>query len=200
MNHLIVLLKNPRKGSAKTRIASEIGDDLTLAIYYELLHHLRQVLDKLGDVNIHLFFSEDCENVAPFDTARFRCYVQEGTDLGSRMQNAARAIASLDDEASICVIGSDCPYLGAAHIRHTFDLLSQYDLVLGPAHDGGYYLIGFNHVQDVLFEDIPWSTDQVLNKTIAKAQKEQQVFFLLPTLSDIDTYDDFLEWKGRKHI
>jgi rSAM/selenodomain-associated transferase 1 len=196
MNNLIVLLKNPIIGKAKTRIAARVGDEIALTIYKELLDELKVLLDSLDKIVIHLFFSDNIENIGPFNNSTFPMYLQSGADLGQRMLNAASDVKGNDITGRIVIIGSDCPYMQKYHIENAFVELNNQKLVLGPSEDGGYYLIGFQEINESLFNEILWSTGVVMSETIEKAKAIGWNHSLLPILSDIDTYPDYLAWKS----
>ena len=88
------------------------------------------------------------------------------------------------------MIGSDCPGIGAPLISQAFESLTEHELVLGPAHDGRYYLVGLRRPEPGLFRDIDWSTDLVLAQTVSRAHRLEMRSALLPTLRDIDTLQD----------
>jgi rSAM/selenodomain-associated transferase 1 len=119
-----------------------------------------------------------------------KSFVQEGQDLGQRMANAfARSFESGMEK--VVLIGTDCPTLQSQHLNQAFEALTNSDLVLGPATDGGYYLIGMKRRSDYLFEGISWSTAAVLSQTLAVATAHGLDFTLLDELSDIDTQEDW---------
>jgi hypothetical protein len=95
----------------------------------------------------------------------------------------------------VIIIGSDNPALSSDHINTAFDYLQDADLVIGPAEDGGYYLLGMQTFQPALFHDIAWSTPQVLEQTLSVIQKLALSYATLPVLNDVDTYADWLATK-----
>ena len=97
----------------------------------------------------------------------------------------------LKHHTKVVIIGSDCPKLSHDIIAKSFDSLDTTDIVVGPAKDGGYYLLGCKKVVDALFENIPWSTSMVLAQTIKKINDESLTFHLLEPLADIDTEEDW---------
>ena len=122
-----------------------------------------------------------------------RVISQQGQDLGNIMLNAL--CNHLRKGSRILLIGADCPSLKAEILQKAFTSLESHDLVLGPAHDGGYYLIGVNgdiqHDQiHILFEGIGWGGDQVLAQTLGKAKLLALSHYLLPQLHDIDRPED----------
>ncbi len=94
------------------------------------------------------------------------------------------------------IIGSDCPLLSSSTLRESFTTLDMHDIVLGPAIDGGYYLIGCKKLYGTLFDDIQWSTPHVMQQTIEKIIAANQTYRLLTQLSDIDTEEDWNRYKN----
>ena len=117
--------------------------------------------------------------------------VQQGMDLGERMHNAFAA-GFADQYRSICIIGSDCYELTPAIINSAFLVLKQQEVVLGPATDGGYYLLGMNNFYPDLFRNINWSTASVLAQTLQAAENNKLKVAFLPTLTDVDEEKDLV--------
>ena len=115
-----------------------------------------------------------------------RYYKQEGEDIGDKMHHAFENAIERGSDACL-LIGSDCPELSTEILTKAFNALKDKDLVLGPAMDGGYYLMGLKKPCPELFSDISWSTDEVLRETLTKADQLGMSVYQLPTLSDIDT-------------
>jgi len=119
----------------------------------------------------------------------FSKHLQRGDDLGERMQNAF-ADAFAQGKERVIIIGSDCLELETYMIKEAFAVLENNDVVLGPAKDGGYYMIGMTAFLPTLFEDKNWSTDDLLMDTILDLKKMNAKYYLLKTLNDIDTIED----------
>lgn len=121
---------------------------------------------------------------------------QRGGDLGARMANA---VARRFDEGStaVLVIGADAPELTRELLDDAFVALARADVVIGPASDGGYYLIGMGKLTPVLFRGIPWSTPETLARTLSAARAAGLRVHVLDILSDIDTADDWRAWLRR---
>lgn len=187
---LIVFIKNPEKGKVKTRLASVVGDDRALRIYHFLLEKTRAAA--LGVAcNRLLCYSDYIPDKDEWSDADFHKTVQSSGDLGLRMAAAFRA-AFLSGAQKVVIIGSDCPELDADLIRNAFDALDCAEFVVGPACDGGYYLLGMKHFVPELFEGIPWSTSSVAEETLRLIRLIGKEYRLLPRLSDIDEYDDWV--------
>lgn len=188
MNQLIIFIKNPVKGNVKTRLAAKAGDQNALDIYHWLLSNTRKTTSQVN-ARLNLWYSHQIIASDEWPETLFSKYVQKGTDLGDRMLNAFNTVHRSGDKTVI--IGSDCPSLTAEMIETAFVELDTKDIILGPASDGGYYLLGLKVVHNLLFENIAWSSDQVLTQTLEIAQSLGLSVSLLPQLSDIDTLEDW---------
>jgi len=131
--------------------------------------------------------------------SRFQLVPQAGGDLGDRLIAAFKQ-GFTSGLSKIIIIGSDCPSLEKEKISEAIALLDTHDAVIGPATDGGYYLIGLNQQRPFLFENIPWSTQQVLEKTKAIATHHRLSVALLDTLSDIDMPEDLPLWYALQSV
>lgn len=209
-NALIVFLKNPAPGRVKTRLATGIGDEKALRIYIELLRITAQAVKNLAGTSIFLYFNEApsgdaCaeKHQARVDTFRNGndCIVavQTATDLGKRMLNAFEEVKKQGFE-KICIIGTDCPDISTGLLEEAFRALDTRDLVIGPAFDGGYYLLGMKQVHALLFGDKNWSTPSVLESTLADAQKAGLSVALLRELHDVDDADDLAFFPDLENI
>lgn len=187
-NLLIIFARNPVLGKVKTRLAREIGDERALEVYLKLLEHTHKVADE-ADCEKRVYYTESLDEFGLLDYFKFDKRLQEGENLGERMHNAMK---SGFDEGykNVVIIGSDCIELNAAKIDDAFEALSIVECVLGPASDGGYYLIGLRHMRDFLFQDKSWSSSDVLLDTLLDLQNARMSYQLLPTLNDIDTKRD----------
>jgi len=190
---LIIFQKNEILGKVKTRLAASIGNEKALEVYQLLVQHTYSILNQM-EAKILVFYSDYIPDTkANFD---FDYRVQFGSDLGERMKNAFATVFNEGyDQAAI--IGTDCAEVTADHLRQAFSRLKQFDTVIGPALDGGYYLLGMNSLIPELFSDISWSSDQVLQETILKLKLLNRSVTLLESLSDIDQIEDWekLNWK-----
>lgn len=186
-NHLIIFVKNPVLGKVKTRLADGIGDEKALEIYLQLLELTRKVAEQVNCTR-HVFYSDEIENDA-WDSDKFNKHVQEGHDLGERMTNAFEKVFALGAKQAV-IIGSDCPQLTAEIVNDSFEILSEKDLAIGPAKDGGYYLLGMKKVYPFLFEKKQWSTDTVFEDTVVDLMENRLSYGRLETLSDLDNIYD----------
>ncbi len=194
LNTLIIFIKNPKLGKVKTRLAATVGDEKALSIYKQLLHFTQKLALSLK-VNRALFYSDELISEDDWSNDAFQKNVQEGNNLGERMKNAFQEVLQTNKKAVI--IGSDCAELTSEILQNAFEALEKNDFVIGPAKDGGYYLIGMNYFEPSIFKNIEWSTDEVLPKTLEKINSLGKNVFLLPALSDTDNEED---WKNIKHL
>lgn len=193
---LIVFLKNPVEGKVKTRIANTAGNIKALEIYRELLGILN---DNLARVNceVYLYFTETPMDISYWANANYIYRVQKGNDLGARMSAAFEDVfrdGGSQKPLKVLIVGSDCPLLSAEIIDEAFLKLDKSDIVLGPAEDGGYYLLGMKKMNTELFEGVSWSTEKVLNETLDKAAGLGLSVAFTPSLFDIDTEEDWTRW------
>jgi rSAM/selenodomain-associated transferase 1 len=193
---VLVFQKNEVLGRVKTRLASGMGDLRALEIYRHLIQSTYSVLEDMS-APVWTYYSDFIPETINPPIAK--SFVQEGQDLGERMANAfARSFELGIDK--VVLIGTDCPTLQSQYLNEAFEALSNSDLVLGPATDGGYYLIGMKRKADYLFEGISWSTSEVLSQTLAVATAHGLHFTLLDELSDIDTQEDWERYRSQIEI
>lgn len=188
VNALVVLAKAPRPGLAKTRLAAEGRRTLEQAAQLARAF-LEDTLASVRAASVERrwlgFTPEDAAGEFAERAPDFERFAQARGDLGARIADAfERAFAA--GAARAVVIGSDAPQLGAARIESALAELGRCELVLGPARDGGYYLIGLARPRPELFEGLAWSTERVLAQTLAHAQRAGLRVALLDELDDID--------------
>ena len=193
---VLVFQKNAILGKVKTRLASGMGEARALEIYRHLIQSTYSVLEDMS-APVWTYFSDFIPETV--NTPIEKSFVQEGQDLGHRMANAfARSFELGMDK--VVLIGTDCPMLQSEHLNQAFEALTHSDLVVGPATDGGYYLIGMKRRADYLFEGITWSTAEVLSQTLAVVTAHGLHFTLLDELSDIDTQEDWERYRSQIEI
>lgn len=139
-----------------------------------------------------LFYSGQIAVQDGWPEAAFQKYLQEGEGLGDRMAHAFQI--ALQHARSAIIVGSDIAQLSAEIINEAFEKLETTDFVIGPAMDGGYYLLGMKAFHPVLFEGIQWSTPTVYADTITAMEKLGKSHALCPTLSDIDYAEDWKQY------
>lgn len=186
---LIIFVKNPMLGTVKTRLAKTIGDEKALDIYHILTERTRNAVAK-GHFQKFVFYANFVDLQDDWDNNSYQKYVQQGNDLGERMQHAFDFVLNLPNIEHACIIGSDCPKLDITHLNEAFEGLKNHDCVIGPALDGGYYLLGMNTLLPNVFQHKQWSTAEVLPSTLDDIQQLGKSYLLLPELSDLDTETD----------
>jgi uncharacterized protein len=188
---ILIFVRNVQIGRVKTRLAKTIGDENALKIYIHLLNKTAEVALE-AKAHKAVFYSEYIEEADEFMVPMFQKYIQFGEDLGEKMKNAFIKGFSRGYQ-KIVIIGSDCYDLSADTINEAFEKLDQYDAVIGPATDGGYYLLGIRQLHASLFVNKEWSTNNVLVDTLLDLQQASLTYYLLPALTDIDTENDMPE-------
>ena len=188
-NLLIFFVKNPVEGLVKSRLAESIGEYPAFLIYKELLA-------KAHDLAIStpfskaVYYSNFIDDNDMWENDVFRKFLQREEGVGNRMKNAF-VDSFLDGFEKVVLTGSDIIGLSPKVIEQAFSELDRSDVVLGPAKDGGYYLVGMNEQHNSLFQDIDWSTEMVLSQTLKRVHDLNLSHGLLPELSDLDRFDDF---------
>ena len=192
MSGIIIMLKYPQPGMVKTRLGKELGFERAAELYRYFV-----ACELVTVQSLHVPILLSCHHHRPLSAYRawlggeFRYISQAEGDLGVKMRTSFQS--AFDQGLSrVVLIGSDLPHLPAAYIQSALTRLQDHDAVLGPALDGGYYLMGLyrRSFQPGIFEEIPWSTSQVLALTQKRLGDHDLKTFLLPSLRDIDTLED----------
>ena len=192
-NALIVFVRKPEWGKVKTRLAATVGNDVALDIYKELLQHTFNIV-KSTPFTKFICYVNEIEKDDLWNAEGFVKRLQSETDLGSKMKDAFSEVLNEGYKKAV-IIGSDCMDLTTAIIVQAFDLLETKDTVIGPAKDGGYYLLGMKNLSPFIFKDKNWSTSSVYNDTVIDMEANGISFGVLPLLNDVDTEDDWLSSK-----
>jgi rSAM/selenodomain-associated transferase 1 len=188
---VLLFAKYPEAGRCKTRLAETLGSENALLIYRALLEHSLAVMRSLECTRVlYVDPPERTETGSIWAPGLDLYFPQSQGDLGSRLQSAIAERLQFG-EKKIVLIGSDCPQISKGSILSTFAALNEADVVLGPTEDGGYYLLGLKASHPVLFQDIPWSSERVLEKTLNVLKIHSLSYILLETFSDVDTLRDF---------
>tara|TARA_B110000977_G_C11053235_1_gene483096 strand:- start:689 stop:1294 length:606 start_codon:yes stop_codon:yes gene_type:complete len=187
-NLLIIFAKNPVLGQCKTRLAKGIGAKNALAVYRILLQHTAQTTRNLK-IDKEVFYTDFIDHEDLWDPGIFKKNKQVNGSLGEKMQAAFEA-GFKKGYQKIVLIGTDLISLEASDIQGAFKALESDPVVFGPAQDGGYYLIGLTRTRPELFKNIPWSTAEVLTKSL---EQLDNVYQLLQIKNDIDTVEDLAE-------
>ena len=184
---LVVFGREPVPGRVKTRLASVIGDDAAARVYAATLENTLEIAGASGArVVLSLADTPSGEWLRHLDV---KVEIQSGGDLGERMEDAfARRFA--EGEERVIVVGSDCPWFNPTHIAKAATKLGGADAVLGPATDGGYWLVAQRPPGLALFTRIPWSSPETLERTRQRIAALDGSWLELEELVDIDTADD----------
>jgi hypothetical protein len=183
-----VLAKFPRPGAVKTRLAAEIGAGPACALYRAFIRDLALRLRGIGRPVAWAY----APGGAPFGrlVGSRRCFAQRGADLGARIRHALARVRR-DGAGAAVALGADAPHVPLAEVRRAVRALERgVDLVLGPARDGGYYLIGVRTPHTALFRDVPWSSDRVLAVTRRRARALGLAVLELRPSFDVDRAAD----------
>ncbi len=192
-NLLLIFTRNPELGKVKTRLAKDVGDTKALAIYKFLLEHTVLVTKDL-DATKQVHYSVKIRENDLWDTSIYGKKQQQGSDLGVRMQNAFEQ-GFKEGYQRIIIIGSDLYDLSQEDLENAFAQLENHDTVIGPALDGGYYLLGLKNLIPEVFSNKVWGTDTVLQSTLTDLQKYTTAILAprndVDYLSDIEDLPDF---------
>ena len=183
---LMVFVRNPQLGTVKTRLATTVGDKVALEIYIELMRHTAEVTHKVS-ADKKVFYSEKIEQHDVWTEMNFSKALQTKGTLGQRMENAFRT-AFEKGYKKVLILGSDLYSLKTSHIEKALHQLDKKEVVIGPAQDGGYYLLGLNKNLPALFCNKSWGTSTVLKETLNDLKLKS--IFLIETLNDIDNFED----------
>lgn len=197
-NALILFVRNSEKGKVKTRLSKDLGDEKTLEVYKFLLQYTRDI-SLAGNCSHFVFYSSYIHVNDVFDDNLFTKFTQEGADLGERMKHAFEKVLGLGCK-KVCIIGSDCYELQTEILDEAFEKLDSNEVVIGPAKDGGYYLLGMRQVYNELFIQKDWGTSSVFDDTIQSITTLELTYAELPLLNDIDTIEDLLESNILTHL
>lgn len=193
---LMVFCKAPVPGRVKTRLLSGFSADEACAIHEALASETLQdclaVQAERPNVKLELWCNPDGDHefFQRFESLGFELHIQSGLDLGEKMY---RGFAHSDKPALL--VGTDCPPVDAPYMARACRALEGSDVVLGPAEDGGYGLIGLNRANASVFADINWSTEKVLDQTLARCKATSLEVELLPLIWDVDFPEDVARWR-----
>ncbi len=188
---LVIFVRNPISGQVKTRLAKDIGDERALEIYLQLLQHTLEITRGLS-FRKFIYYADEVSDYDLWSVPGYTKRKQNGNDLGERMLNSFKELFD-QGFTRIIIIGSDCLQLKTETLKEAVALLESNAAVIGPASDGGYYLLGLTKFYPDLFINKPWSTDQVFERTINDLINQGISYALLEELSDIDDGTDLEE-------
>jgi rSAM/selenodomain-associated transferase 1 len=198
---LIVFARLPVAGSVKTRLAKTLGEDFAVRFYRACAEHTFNECRKAAStgMDIFVFYSDekDKELMKKWTGNDFRLLPQSGEDIGKRMFNAFKIVFDEGVNRAI-LIGTDVPDISSGIISKALTSLNNTELVIGPAKDGGYYLIGMKKLYGFLFENIEWGTGKVFAGTLDKINMNNLDKKIITELYDIDTEEDITKWLSAK--
>lgn len=188
---LIIFIRNPVLGKVKTRLAKDLGDEKALTIYHLLLQHTLDITLPLS-CDKFVYYSDEPVQDDIWNHMGYFKKQQSGKDLGERMMLSFSELYK-QGYKQVLIVGSDCYQLSTEIIEKAITLLDSHSAVLGPASDGGYYLLGLKTLVPALFSNKPWSSDQVAALSIADFQNLSLSYSLLDELNDVDEIADLPE-------
>ncbi|HZW82092.1 MAG TPA: TIGR04282 family arsenosugar biosynthesis glycosyltransferase, partial [Candidatus Deferrimicrobium sp.] len=185
--------KVPKPGETKTRLMTQISGEECVMLHLACLRDICHTVKDL-DVQGYVYFTETNEVDLPPQIIK---RLQRGYDLGQRLYNAAVEVLAEYDK--LIFLGADLPNLTADLLQKAIDYLDEFDTVIGPATDGGYYLLGIRNAHAKLFADIEWGGAKVLDQTIEQIAESKLSYILLESKNDIDTWEDLIDfYEGNK--
>jgi uncharacterized protein len=193
---LLVFVKAPRPGAVKTRLAVEVGDVAAAALYRSMAERVLEQTSPRDQEYARLvcFWPPDARAELAAWLPAETLVEQQGADLGARM-DAAFAEAFARGATRVALIGTDVPRLERRHVLEALDALQTRPVVLGPALDGGYYLVALRRRQPALFDGVAWGSAGVCEATLERAASLGLAVHLLEPLRDVDTRADLdAEW------
>ena len=189
---LIIFVRNPIYGKVKTRLAKDIGDENALKVYHLLLGHTLSITQPLK-CSKFVYYADEINNQDIWDNQDYLKRLQKGNDLGERMYHAMKD--SFDEGFSkVLIVGSDCFQLKTEILEEAILMLDQNTAILGPAIDGGYYLLGLSSFIPDLFFNKEWSSEKVAKQTMNDFERLEISYDLLEKLNDIDDASDLEDY------
>ena len=195
---ILLFIKAPVKGRVKSRLAKAVGDEAALELYRRFILDIIATLKETGAPFRVFFFPAASSSEVSGLLGGLDARPQQGNDLGKRMEDAFRVVFSEGRRRAI-LIGSDIPDLPASIITDAYRALEKQNAVIGPARDGGYYLIGFNKssFHPSIFRGIAWGTNSVFDETMKALQEAALTVWRAPVWGDVDTLDDLRDLVAR---
>ncbi len=198
---LLQFSREPVPGQVKTRMIPALGEEGACELHTELTTWTCRGLLDSGLAPVQLAVAGDCSH-SLFQQLQAEgvqaVWPQQGDNLGERMYNALRA--SLEQHATVLLVGSDCPELDRDYLAAAFTALDEVPVVLGPAEDGGYVLIGAREVRPEWFAAVDWGSDRVMAQTEARLQGCGTAWKRLPLRADIDRPEDLARWRAIRGV
>ena len=191
-SRIILFAREPILGQVKTRLHPAIGQAGALGLYKAMLGRVTETLNSSQLANWELCVTSNMSHKYFITLCNKRdITLQVGTDLGQRMSQAIAGGLGKEQVEKVLIIGSDCPAMSEDYIDSALTALEEgNEVVLGPAEDGGYVLVGMSRQVPEIFEDMPWGSDQVLSQTLQRLEKLGVSYRLLAPLWDVDRPED----------
>ena len=191
---LLVFAKTPKPGKVKTRLLAAVSPEAAAALHAACISDALRLARSVPGCDVFVFAAGGTNYFQQLTKLRetgkrIRVLPQRGADLGARMENAFRKCFALDYR-QVVVIGTDTPWMGTNRLRQAFADLRANDVVIGPAEDGGYYLLGMRKMVAAIFRKIPWSTERVLELTLKAIAGTKLRSKLLRRDFDLDRPED----------
>ena len=197
---VIVFVRAPILGKVKTRLAKVLDPRTVLDLYRCFVADVLAILASSGFQIVICFHPRDADqDIVDWLGDQYPYFPQQGLDLGDRMAKAFEYVFKHGCRQAL-LLGTDFPDLPRNVIHQAFDGLDHYGAAIGPANDGGYYLIGFErrNFQPTVFDKMPWGTDQVYAETVKRFSGLENLPLVLPRWRDIDEYEDLLAFAANK--
>jgi rSAM/selenodomain-associated transferase 1 len=197
---LLVFAKTPKPGKVKTRLLAAVSADVAAALHAACIDDTLRLVRKTRGCDAFVFAAGGTGYFRRLvkkqgSSARMQVLPQRGSDLGARMENAFRKCFAMGFR-EVVVIGTDTPWMGVERVRRAFTELKRNDVVIGPAEDGGYYLLGMRKMVAEIFQGIPWGTERVLELTLEVIAEQKVRGKLLRRDFDLDRPEDLKRAAG----
>jgi rSAM/selenodomain-associated transferase 1 len=197
MRSLALFARPPVPGRVKTRLSPALPAPAACALYAAMLADAaRAMADARADRRVVYWADEPDRASVPREVGTLDARRQHGADLGARLARAFGELIAGDGDRAV-IVGADCPSLDGGALDRALAALDRADVVIGPTHDGGYYLIGLRRPRSSLFEGIAWGTRSVRAETLARASAASLRVAELEPLEDIDTPEDLVRFLAR---
>ena len=193
---LIIMVRHPRARAVQSRLAQTLGEEVATEFHRLSAERLFQELEQLPiPIRRYLFYppGEDKKALRAWTGNRFLYEPQKGLDRGERLRHAFTTIFSKRVRKAV-IVSTDIPDLTAGLIDEALHLLDSYDVVIGPDHNGGYYLLGLKALHEELFHNVPWGTSRVYGETLRTIKALDLSLAFLPVLIDVNTEADLRRW------
>jgi uncharacterized protein len=185
---IVIMSKVPKPGKTKTRLMTQISGEECAMLHLACLKDICHTVKGL-DVQGYVYFTGASEVDLPPEILK---RLQIGRDLGERLYHTALGVLAEHDR--LIFLGADLPNLTGDLLQQAIDYLDEFDTVIGPATDGGYYLLGIKYAHASLFADIEWGGARVLDQTIKQIEESKLSYYLLESKNDIDTWEDLIDF------